>query len=563
MRSLLTALVLTALPAFAASCPSGYSYSRPITVNAAQITGTLTNFPMLVLNPTSGAGNPNNTKTTSNGGHVTSANGYDIVFTDSIGTILPFELVGHGTAAATWDATTGNGEWWVNVTSIANGSSINLCYGNAAITTYQGNDSATWNSSYVAVLHHGTASMLSLNDSTGINTATNVNAAAAGTGPVDGGATFASASSQKISLGTNPALNPSAITYYSWFKPTSFKSAYSNILAKVGGAAYSEILITSAGKLAIYVRGVGTVAPFNCSTGGINDVHYDSTGSHTISAGTWYQVATTYDSSAGVKGYVNGALDGSGGPPAGVLCPNPGATEEGASSDGVIDEVQIAKVALSADWIAAEYKNQANPGAFYTVGSEASTLSDTSMTVAPVAIPNGHPGNITLTLTGTGTNWSNANTVFTIAGVSNVTKVSQNVGSATAATLVVATGAGTGSLNISESVTGSASTTTVVGVPSFSIDVVRGNLSSVQTLALTGTNTVWNQEAAGLFSVAGGLGANIGTPAISTNTTGTVQLTVGTSAGPLTITDASTGKTATFTAGGAAGPSGCTVVLSQ
>ena len=400
MRSLLTALILTALPAFAAPCPSGYSYSRSITVNAAQITGTLTNFPMLVLNPTSGVSNPNNTKTTGHGGHVTSANGYDIVFTDSNGTILPFELVGHGTEATTWDATTGNGEWWVNVTSIANGTSINMCYGNATITTYQGNDAGTWNSSYVAVLHHGTASTLSLNDSTGINIATNVNAAAAGTGSVDGGATFASASSQKISLGTDPALNPSAITYYSWYRPTSFTSAYSNILAKAGGPAYSEILVTSAGKLAIYVRGVGTVAPFNCMTPGINDVHYDSTGSHTLSAGTWYQVAATYDSSAGVKGYVNGVLDGSGGPTAGVLCPNPGATEEGTSTDGVIDEVEIAKVALSADWIAAEYKNQANPGAFYTVGSEATTLSEISMTVAPVAIPNGHAGNITLTLTG-------------------------------------------------------------------------------------------------------------------------------------------------------------------
>jgi hypothetical protein len=246
-----------------------------------------------------------------------------------------------------------------------------------------------------------------------------------------------------------------------------------------------------------------------------------------------------------------------------VLCPNPGATEEGGSTDGVIDEVEIANVALSADWIAAEYKNQANPGAFYSVGSEGTTLSQSSMTAAPVAIPNGHTGNITLTLTGTGTNWSNANTVFTIAGVSNVTKVSQNVTGATAATLVVTTAAGTGSLSISETVTGAASTTIAVGIPSFSIDVGRGNLSSVQTLVLTGTNTVWSQEAAGLFSVAGGLGASIGTPAVSTNTTATVQLTVGTSAGPLTITDASTGKTATFTAGGTAGPSGCNLVLSQ
>jgi hypothetical protein len=231
--------------------------------------------------------------------------------------------------------------------------------------------------------------------------------------------------------------------------------------------------------------------------------------------------------------------------------------------NGSIDEVRLSNIARPAGWIATEYKNQNSPATFYAVGSETAPGVTTTMSAVPAAIPNGHAGNITLTLTGAGTNWSNASTVFTIAGVSNVTKVSQNVTSATAATLVVTTAAGTGSLNISETVTGAASTAIAVGVPSFSIDVVRGNLSSVQTLSLTGTNTVWSQEAPGLFSVAGGLGAGIGTPAISTNTTGSVQLTVGTLAGPLTITDASTGKTATFAAGGAAGPSGCAVVLAQ
>jgi len=227
------------------------------------------------------------------------------------------------------------------------------------------------------------------------------------------------------------------------------------------------------------------------------------------------------------------------------------------------DEIIVYNNAKSNAWRQAQYNNESAPASFYAVGTEISPGGTTIMSAVPLAIPNGHAGNITLTLTGVGTSWSNASTVFSIAGVSNVTKVSQNVTSPTAATLVVTTAAGTGLLNISETVTGSTSTAITVGVPSFNIDVVRGNLSSVQTLSLTGTNTVWSQEAPGLFSVAGGLGASIGTPAISTNTMGTVQLTVGTLAGPLTITDASTGKTATFAAGGAAGPSGCAVVLAQ
>jgi hypothetical protein len=140
--------------------------------------------------------------------------------------------------------------------------------------------------------------------------------------------------------------------------------------------------------------------------------------------------------------------------------------------------------------------------------------------------------------------------------------VSQKVTSATAATLVVRTGAGTGSLSVAETVTGAAWIALTVAVPSFSIDVGRGNLNSVQTLTLTGTNTVWSQEA-GLFSVAGGTGASIGTPTIATNTAGTVALTVGTSAATLTITDISTGKTAMFSAGGVVGMAGCSVVFVQ
>jgi hypothetical protein len=232
------------------------------------------------------------------------------------------------------------------------------------------------------------------------------------------------------------------------------------------------------------------------------------------------------------------------------------------SIQGAEDEIHISNTVRSANWIAAEYNNQSNPGAFYSVGTE-TTIGAVPMTSAPTAIPNGHSGNITLTLTGIGTNWSNANTVFTVAGVSNVTKVSQNVTSPTTATLAVTTGAGTGALSIAESVTGTASTIVTVGAPSFSIDVVRGNLNSIQSLTLTGTNTVWSQEAAGLFSVAGGTSVSVGAPAITTDTSGTVMLTVGKSAGTLTITDTSTGKTATFAAGGTAGPSGCAMVLVQ
>ncbi len=222
--------------------------------------------------------------------------------------------------------------------------------------------------------------------------------------------------------------------------------------------------------------------------------------------------------------------------------------------NGRLDEGRVLATPLSAAWIASEYNNQNSPGGFYSVGGEVLPLANGgSISSVPAAIPNGHSGNITLSLTGSGTAWNNATTVFTVAGVANVTKVSQNVTGPTAATLVLRTGAGTGTLNISETVTGAAYTYVSVAVPSFSIDVGSGNLNSIQTLTLSGVNTLWNQEGAGLFTVAGGSGSSLGNSAITSNTAGTVSLVVGTGGGNLTITDTSTGKTATFVAGGQAG----------
>lgn len=354
MRLLIALAFVTGL---AAQCPSPYGYQRSITVNSAQVTGTLTDFPMLVTGSSFGT----SLKTVANGGRVQNANGYDVIFVNGAGTTLSFELVGHGGGATTYSATTGDGEWWVKVASMATASAVYACYGNAAITTYQGNDTGTWNSAYVAVIHHGTASTLSITDSTGINTPSNTNSSTTGTGKIDGGATFVSASSQNINLGTNAALNPStALTYMAWYKGTSFTSAFSGIVIKSDGTAYSQSLVTSAGKLAMFVKANG------CGGG---DSSYNGTGANTLSTGTFYHITMTYDGTAGLVGYVNGGVDGTAAA-TGSICSNTGSTLEGTLSDGLVDELEISNVARSADWVAAQYNNQNAPASFYAVGSE-------------------------------------------------------------------------------------------------------------------------------------------------------------------------------------------------
>ncbi len=171
-----------------------------------------------------------------------------------------------------------------------------------------------------------------------------------------------------------------------------------------------------------------------------------------------------------------------------------------------------------------------------------------SFTITPGNIPKNHSGSITLTISGTLTSFNNLTTVFTPSGVTGVLKISQNVTSATAATVVVTTDAThTGTLTITESVTGTASATTTVATATLVISPTSGGTGTTPTLTLTPTNTVWLQEtAAGLLTVTGGTGAGIGIPTVTTNTAGTVVLTVGSASGTLTITDTSTGVSTTF-----------------
>ena len=54
---------------------SGYTYGKTITIQGSKISGTVTNFPVLI------SFTDNSLRTVGNGGRVQNANGYDIVFT--------------------------------------------------------------------------------------------------------------------------------------------------------------------------------------------------------------------------------------------------------------------------------------------------------------------------------------------------------------------------------------------------------------------------------------------------------------------------------------------------
>jgi hypothetical protein len=195
-------------------------------------------------------------------------------------------------------------------------------------------------------------------DSLAANNGTN-HGATATTGQIGGGASFVAASTQYIDLGTG--LNPAAITFSGWLKGTTFPNAFNTILARDNGSVYSGMWVISASKI--------NSAFFASSFSGV-------TGTTTLSTGTWYYAVATYNSTFGDTTYLNGVSEGNSSA-AGTLNTtavsmrignNPSSV--GQEWNGQIDEVRIASVARSADWITTEYNNQRAPGTFITVGIE-------------------------------------------------------------------------------------------------------------------------------------------------------------------------------------------------
>ena len=360
--------------AHATSCPTGYAYSVPITI-AAQ-TGTSadqSNFPVYF------AGN-SLLATVANSGYAQSSTGVDVVFctASSGGTLLNYKLT-----AGTYVATTGAGEWWIQVPTIGH-STTKIIYALVGSTGASdlSNEAGVWSNGYITVAHLSNGTTLSVADSLGTNNGTNYSSTAV-TGKIDGGAGFASASSQYENFGASTTLDTSSFTFSAWAKGTTFTGAYNSVVGREGSSSFGgyTLLVKSNGKLAVYV---------NEAYPG-NGYDYDGTGSHTLSTGTWYLLAFTYTPGGSLIGYVNGAQDAStaagaqglnGGVANAVLIGN--SVTAGRFWNGSMDELHFASVARSADWLLDEYNNQNAPTSFYSVGS-ASPSAAVSPTYSPVA----------------------------------------------------------------------------------------------------------------------------------------------------------------------------------
>ncbi len=356
-----------------------YKYRQPITVQAARVGGSLTNFPIyLEMNR---LGSTNNfwthTKRNSDGG--------DILITNSSGTRMPVEIVSISTSSKT-------GEVYFRADAISSSSNpvFYLYYGSstasqpASSTTFGAR--GVWTNSYISVYHLNNSNF---KDSVGSFNGTNVGTTATTSkfGGANGARSFDGATTG-INLGNLTALTN--MTLSAWISPKPTQVANAKIVAKTTP--------TAAAPYSIYNLTYDASTPQHLRTEiDVGGTQYGLTGTTGIVSGSYNYVASTYDG-ANLRFYYNGAAQGTPVAISGSLAGDTDPTQIGRSYfggtaikewfRGAIDEVRIVSVARSPKWLSTEYNNMSSPGTFYTTTTpEQYYLTNNKKAVKIISLP--------------------------------------------------------------------------------------------------------------------------------------------------------------------------------
>ncbi|MBN1674645.1 MAG: DUF2341 domain-containing protein, partial [Kiritimatiellae bacterium] len=356
------------------SWKTGYWRRKRITIDADTVSGTnnLANFPALIslTDP--------DLATTNNGGHVFSADGYDILFTaDDGATKLDHEV-------EKWTAATGEFVGWVRIPALDPDADtvLYLYYGNPYVSGSQENAAGVWDSYYMGVWHLAEDSGTTHADSSGNGNVGNVSNAVnlAATGIIDGADEFDNETNEWVDCGSDASLTVmnTNFTLEFWVKADEDWNAIGDNwedrrtpLAK-GEAADQEY--------AIFFHGDDDQVSMEIWDTGLGDWRMVDTKNTEWDADRWYYMAVTWDQST-ASWYIDGANDTNASmaytfrttaAPVAI-----GTHEDGKTNwvvDGYIDEVRVSKTARSAAWLATGYTNMAAPTSFLSAASEESNI---------------------------------------------------------------------------------------------------------------------------------------------------------------------------------------------
>lgn len=373
-------LSLTLLPPESASAAGWYDstwlYRKAITIDYTKVANSnQTDFPVLI----------NLTTDADLAAHARS-DGYDILFTDSTGTVkIPYEREKYTTA-------TGELVAWVKVASLSytTNTVLYMYYGKASATDQQ-QATSVWDSNYVGVWHlgedvtdEGTAGSV-FQDSTQNNKDLDQAGSVETTGKM-GNAQSLDGTNDYMVTGTSPGVPTGDFTYSAWVNLTD--NTDEALFMHTNGAGVNEMLVA-----------VGT------NTDGAVDMYTNdsvtSLGSGgEVGTGAWHYVVVARSGST-ISGYNQGSVlpttrtDGTAFSPSTcqlLLGADADATCIGTLGNylsGIMDEARVSNTPRSADWIATEYNNQSSPGTFYTLGVEddgtAPTPNPATFSSAPAA----------------------------------------------------------------------------------------------------------------------------------------------------------------------------------
>jgi len=343
----------TITPSVSGSGPwtvDGNSYTNNKTITLTTPTGILTQYAISVP------------ITDSNIGGVCKSDLSDLRFTDNVGNLLYAEKesgsVSGGVATA---------QFWVNIPYISTGTTTIVCFYGCGTASTQTNPQRTWNDNYLLVMHMGSASTLSIVDSTGKNTMTNNGSTPSSAGKIGGAASFDGASSRWIDTPNFVgAITNFTCEHWIYLNATqSARTIFANYIVSASHGWVTGISDGLSNQLKFYL-GSSTLT----STGTFN----------TLSNTTWYHVAATYGGANTPILYVNGAQNNTGsytlnttGTPAnnnvGSLTDSPHSQK----FNGLIDELRISNIVRSAVYMAYTYSitNSATGGLIW--GSQSGT----------------------------------------------------------------------------------------------------------------------------------------------------------------------------------------------
>jgi len=345
-----------------------WGYRQQITINTNKVSGTLTNFPVLIVLTNAPSGLWSHAQ----------ANGYDILFTSDDAT----NKLGH--EIESYDAASSQLWAWVKIPtlsdSLASDTNIYMYYGKSGASD-QSEATNVWADNYVGVWHlkeNPTNVAPQMLDSTSYTNHGTCQASMTNddqvAGQVNGSLEF-DATDDHVTVPDNDSLNmgTSDFTVSAWINASVVNQQA--LIAKRGSAAPAKpgwIVRTTASQVEDVFLSI-------CDA---NSNQFSILSLSKVTDDTWRHVAFVVDrdSDANSKVYVDGTDDTK--PPGGSVT-NVGSinvsrdvcigdrTDLGRRWDGMIDEVRVSKgIARSEGWIKTSYGNQDDPGTFLTFGPE-------------------------------------------------------------------------------------------------------------------------------------------------------------------------------------------------